>query len=94
MDGDEENDREAEPEEGNLQLGIERGMQCDADLGRTKKKVKLSHEVDHLSGHSVEGRGARVGSAAGAGGGDFGGGGVKTRSRATGSRRSSMRNRR
>lgn len=83
MDGDEENDREAEPEEGNLQLGIER-----------EKKVKLSHEVDHLSGHSVEGRGARVGSAAGACGGDFGGGGGRTRSRATGSRRSSTRNRR
>ena len=79
------------------------GNDCDLDLDidvseerRSKKKVKLSHEFDPLSGSSVEGRGGRVGVGAGAGAGaaGSGAGGVKTRSRTTASRRSSMRNRR
>jgi hypothetical protein len=85
-------DRELEEE------GQKTGNKCDLNLEmdvseerRSKKKAKLSHEFDPLSGCSVERRGARVG----AGTGDVvGGPGVKTRSRTIGSRRFSTRKRR
>jgi hypothetical protein len=57
-------------------------VECEVELGRRKKKVKLSHGFDCLS------RGA------GDVGGGIGGGGIRTRSRTTHSRRFSMRNRR
>jgi hypothetical protein len=71
------------------------GDECDLDLDldvseerRSKKKVKLSHEFDTLGGYPVERRGTRAGA------GDASGVGAKTRSRASGSRGSSTRNRR
>lgn len=93
-------DREREGAEGMEveELGNGCGLDVDVDVDvseevRSRKKVKLSHEVAPASSAClVGGRGARMRGVAGVG--DLVGGGVKTRSRATGPRRFSMRNRR
>jgi hypothetical protein len=82
---------ERQEETGRNRIGNEHDLDLDIDVTgerRSKKKVKLSHDFDPLSGCSAEGRGVRVGSGA------ADAGRVKTRSRTTGTRRFSMSNRR
>jgi hypothetical protein len=82
-DGERKDNKEANEEEGNQQVGTKHEPGCDVDSGRSKKKAKLSHGF----GYSFGDRKFR----ADAGARDVG---VRTRSRASGSRRSSMGNRR